>query len=164
GPGERYLGPFSDWLQAHRTEVLELLAVRGALDELAVSQAAKQADDETVESIARAHEAFEAAAAEADHDLDALAELDIAFHMAIARASGSVLLEHLLEELNQLFTEARKAVYGIDRRPVGSAREHGEILAAVRAREPVAARDATARHVAATCALLTGTTATDGAS
>jgi DNA-binding FadR family transcriptional regulator len=156
---DRYLGPFADWLHVHRMEVLELMDVRGALDELAVVQVARIADDLSVEMIARASDAFERAAREPEPDVEALTAFDIAFHTSIARASGSVLLAQLVDELNQLFTEARKVVYAIDRRPVSSALEHTEILAAIRARDPEAARHAAARHVAATRKLLAETAA-----
>jgi DNA-binding FadR family transcriptional regulator len=154
GPGERYLSPFSDWLHVHRAEVLELMQVRGALDELASSEAARHAGEEAIDAIERAHQAFEAAAAQGDEQLDMLVDLDIAFHVAIGRASGSVLLTQLLDELNQLFTEGRKVVYAMDRRALTSAREHAEIVAAIRAHDPTAARDAAASHLAATRALL----------
>src|SRR4051794_13910424 len=132
GPSDRYVGPFSDWLKVHRDEVLDLMKVRGALDALAAGEAAARADAEGCVRIQQACDAFADGAESLDPDLDDLAERDIAFHLAVAAASGSSVLLRLLEELNRLFVEGRKVVYAIERRPLRSAEEHREIVAAIR--------------------------------
>src|SRR6266516_6435732 len=53
--------PMARWLEMHRGEVLELLGVRGALDELAAASTVEHYDAEKVRAIVAAHEAFSAA-------------------------------------------------------------------------------------------------------
>jgi DNA-binding FadR family transcriptional regulator len=152
-PGDRYVEPFVEWLNVHRDAVLEMMKVRGALDELAAAEAAARGDARACDQLDAACEAFRAGA-QAGDDLDRLAELDIAFHVAIADASGSVLLRRLVAELNRSFLEGRKVVYAIHRRSLASAEEHRKIVAAIRRGDAKAARAATARHIAATMGIL----------
>ena len=154
GPGDRYVGPFAEWLQVHRDAVVEMMKVRGALDELAAAEAAERRDDAAHDRLEAACEAFAAYAEGEGEDLDTLVELDIDFHVAIAKASGSALLHRLVAELNRSFVEGRKVVYAIERRPLRSAAEHRAIVAAIRRGDARAARTAAARHVSSTSHLL----------
>lgn len=147
GPGERYLSPFADLIDMHRSEILELMRVRGALDELAAAEAAERGDPALIEAVERACSGFEQAAAE-DHPLiEGLVGADIEFHLAIARASGSPLLEGLLEELNQLFAESRQVIFNQPRLVARSAKEHTAITEAIKTGQARKARTATARHI-----------------
>lgn len=150
GPGERYLEPFSSWLQVHRDEIIDLTKVRGALDELAAAEAATAGSDSRIDEVAALHERFSAAAREPRPPVDELVELDIAFHNAIAVASESSLLPGLLGELNTLFTESRRAAFALPGRAARSADEHATIVDAIRARDSGAAREAAAQHLRST--------------
>ncbi|MGE0298527.1 MAG: FadR/GntR family transcriptional regulator, partial [Pseudonocardia sp.] len=150
GPGERYYEPFAGWLQVHRDEILDLLKVRGALDELAAAEAAAGAGPAGVAAVEEAHERFCAAAADSESAVDELVRLDIDFHQAIATASGSSLLPRLLAELNSLFTESRRAAFGLPGRGARSAQEHEAIVAGIRAGDPATARAAAATHLEST--------------
>jgi DNA-binding FadR family transcriptional regulator len=153
-PTDRYVGPFTEWLQVHRDAVVEMMQVRGALDELAAAEAAERGNAAEHDRLEAACDAFAAYAETEQEDLDRLAELDIDFHVAIAEASGSSLLRQLVAELNRSFAEGRKIVYAIERRPVRSAAEHRSIVNAIRRGDSRAARAAAARHVASTTSLL----------
>lgn len=149
GPNEEYAGAFARWLAVHKEQVMDLLKVRGALDELAAEGAAQQADEAAMKQIRLAHEAFSSAAQEPDVKLDRLVNLDIAFHQAIAEASGSALLTHLLQDLNQHLGESRKITLAPSGRPPKSAAEHALIVDAILKRRPADAKQAVANHLAA---------------
>lgn len=150
GPGERYLEPFVSWLQVHRDEIIDLLKVRGALDELAAAEAAAAGTAVRIGEIVELNERFTAGSRDPDASMEDLTQLDIDFHNAIAVASESSLLPGLLGELNTVFAESRRAAFGLRGRAERSADEHAEIVAAIRDGDPVRAREAAARHLAST--------------
>jgi len=146
GHGDGYAAPFAGWLAAHRNEVLELLRVRGALDEVAAERAAERGKREELERVRAACEAFRRAAEDRE-PLRRLVELDIAFHEAVASASGSILLANLLRDLNTYLNESRFASLAPAGRPERSAREHERIVEAILAGRSAGARKAVARHL-----------------
>lgn len=150
GPRDRYRTPFMEWLQVHRDEVLDLLKVRGALDELAAAEAATNADEATFEAIEQAQGRFRAAARAPSAAMDELIAADVAFHLAIAQASGSDLLRDLLADLNTLFAQSRDALFSLEDRAGQSATEHDAIVEAIRSGDGERARSAAARHLDST--------------
>lgn len=136
------------WLGEHHTEVMDMMLVRGALDEVAAAEAAQRATPEQVLAIREAHEAFVAAVRSNERDLKALADLDVAFHLSIVDATGSSMLIDLLGELHHHLREARSVGFT----PVGrlelSASEHQAIFDAIAASDADAAKSATATHIA----------------
>jgi DNA-binding FadR family transcriptional regulator len=155
GPRGRYQSPFAGWLQVHRDEVLDLMKVRGALDELAAAEAATKADEPALAAIEEAQERFRVAARNPAAAMDELIDSDVAFHVAIARASGSSLLLDLLEELNKLFEQSRNALFSLDQRASRSVREHDAIVKAIRSGSGTKARSTAARHLESTRRTLT---------
>lgn len=147
GPRERYRTPFAEWLQVHREEVLDLMKVRGALDELAAGEAAASDDEPGVKAIEDAQERFRTAIAREPMSMSEVIAADVAFHLTIAQASGSVLLPHLLEDLNKLFAKSRDILFSIDDRANRSASEHDTIIEAIKSGDQRRARDAAARHL-----------------
>lgn len=145
-PSQRAPRDLSRWMQANRDEVLELLRVRSALDELAGEEAAERQAPAEVAAVREAHEAF-AAAAEGT-DVERLRVLDMSFHLAIADASGSQLLHDLLAELHAHMDESRVIFFQPAGRPAASAAEHEDILHAIEAGDRLAAREAIRAHVA----------------
>ncbi|MBX5469564.1 MAG: FadR family transcriptional regulator [Thermoleophilaceae bacterium] len=145
-PAQRATRDLSRWMKANRGEVLELLHVRSALDELAGEEAANRRDPEEIAAVRRAHEAFAEAAEEGR--ADRLADLDTEFHLAIAAASGSELLRNLLAELHHHLAESRAVFFAPVNRGKASAREHGTIVAAIERGDGPAARKATRDHIA----------------
>lgn len=160
--GNGYAAPFARWLAVHREEVLDLLKVRGALDELAAESAATRRDPADVEAVVGASREFRAAA-EAGVELATIVELDILFHEAIAAASGSELLTRLVRDLNAYLGESRAVVLAPKGRPQRSAREHEKIVQAIVGRRPGEAKAAAARHLdAVRAAIAELTEKTDG--
>jgi GntR family transcriptional repressor for pyruvate dehydrogenase complex len=147
------------WLALHHGEALELLTVRGALDELAAREAAARASDVPgdgvgVAAIRAAHEAF-AAAAKGGAGIDELSALDIAFHTTVAEASGSPLLANLLRDLHRHSADVSRAHgYMPAERSARSAREHLAILEGIAAGDAQHAGAAAAAHLARARALV----------
>jgi GntR family transcriptional repressor for pyruvate dehydrogenase complex len=139
--------PMARWLDRHRDEVLELLGVRGALDEYAAALAAENHDAAKIAAITAAHEAF-AAAVENEASAGDLVPLDIDLHVAIAEASGNRLLYDLLSDLHSYLAESRYLALVLPGRPARSAAEHAEIVAAIATGDAAAARLATGNHIA----------------
>lgn len=139
--------PMARWLDVHRDEVLELLAVRGALDEQAAVAAVEQADAAALAAVREAEAAF-AEAVERQASMEELVPLDIDLHVGIAEAGGNRLLYDLLSDLHHYLAESRYLAFAPEGRPEQSATEHAEIVDGLEARDAVAARAATARHIA----------------
>ena len=145
-PSQRVGRDMSRWIHAHRREVLELLHVRAALDELAGEEAARRQDEEAIAAVRSAHEAFAEAAREDRRER--LATLDKGFHLAVAEASGSELLRNLLVELHNHLAESRTVFFQPAGRARTSAREHAAIVSAIERGDAAAARRATRKHIA----------------
>jgi DNA-binding FadR family transcriptional regulator len=139
--------PMARWLDVHRDEVLELLAVRGALDEQAAVATVEHADAATLAAVRAAEAAFAEAVAQ-QASMDELVPLDIDLHVVIAEASGNRLLYDLLSDLHHYLAESRYLAFSPKGRPEQSAVEHREIVDALAAGDAEAARRATARHIA----------------
>jgi GntR family transcriptional repressor for pyruvate dehydrogenase complex len=146
-PASRASRDLRRWVELNRDEALDLLLVRGALDELAAGEAARRQDEVAMAAMRRAHEAF-AGAAEEQEPIDRLRELDIAFHIAVARASGSELLANLLTDLHDHLAESRSVGFRPPDRPRRSAQEHAAIVEAIESGDRAAAAAATATHIA----------------
>jgi GntR family transcriptional regulator, transcriptional repressor for pyruvate dehydrogenase complex len=149
GVAGRYAEPFSRYLQLHKAEILELLKVRGALDELTAEEAALHGSAADLAKVTETCQSFRAAAGSDQADLTKLAELDVAFHMSIAESAGGVLLPKLLKELNGLLNESRRITLGLNGQPLRSAEQHQAIADAILAGDAEAARHEASLHVAA---------------
>lgn len=146
-PSQRATRDLSRWMAVNRGEVLELLRVRAALDELAGEEAAIRHDPDAIAAVRTAADAFAAAAA-ADDSGDRLSALDMAFHLAVAQAADSELLRNLLAELHGHLAESRAVFFGAGNRAAASAKEHGAILAAIEKGDAASTRRATKKHIA----------------
>lgn len=158
GHADDYAGTLGKWLGNHRAEVMELLMVRGALDELAAEEAARRAGPDEMQAIEQAQEAFSEAAVHRDVDVDHLERLDIEFHESLAKAAQSPLLFDLLHDLNRQLSPSRKAALALERRRPQAAAEHGQIVQAIKDRIPGSARAHARTHLDATRAALEAST------
>jgi GntR family transcriptional repressor for pyruvate dehydrogenase complex len=161
GVAGRYAGPFAKYLQLHRAEIVELLKVRGALDELTAEEAALHASATDLARVTESCQEFRTAVDTDAHDLSKLAALDVAFHMSIAESAGGELLPKLVRELNGLLEESRRITLGLTGQPLRSAQQHQAIADAILAGDAVAARRAANLHVAAVRLWLQRVTAPD---
>lgn len=161
GVAGRYAGPFAKYLQMHRAELMELLKVRGALDELTAEEAALHGSAADLLRVTEACQHFRTLVDNDSHDLAKMAELDVAFHMAIAESAGGILLPKLVHELNGLLEESRRITLGLSGQPQRSAQQHQAIADAILAGDAVAARRAANMHVGAVRLWLQRVTAPD---
>jgi DNA-binding FadR family transcriptional regulator len=145
--------PMARWLELHRGEALELLSVRGALDELAAVACAENGEPGKIEGIVIADEAFGAVVA-AEGSTSELVAADVDFHLAVADGSGIRLLYDLLSDLHSYLAESRYVAFAPSERPAESAAEHRAIVEAISARDPNRARLATGRHIASVRAIM----------
>ncbi|MGH3152081.1 MAG: FadR/GntR family transcriptional regulator, partial [Streptosporangiaceae bacterium] len=127
GVAGRYAGPFGKYLQLHQAEIVELLKVRGALDELTAEEAALHGSAADLARVTQACQQFETAVETDPRDLAKMAELDVAFHMSIAESAGGELLPKLVRELNGLLEESRRITLGLTDQPLRSAQQHQAI-------------------------------------
>lgn len=147
--GDQYQGSFGAYLEIHRDELVELLKVRGALDELAADEAAANGTKTKLAALSAAHAAFKQAVTDGATP-EQLVALDVAFHMSIALSSGGTLLPSLLGELNGILEESRLMVLGRAGQAARSAAQHEAILDAILCGDGRAARRAVASHLAST--------------
>ena len=138
-------GPFVKYLELHREELLELLKVLGALDELAAEDAALEGTADGLAQMIAARDAF--AKAVESNDLEQMAATDVAFHVSISRCSDGQLLPQLLIELNGVLEESRRMTLAGAGRSARSVKEHAAIVEAIVAHDPRGARRAVARHI-----------------
>lgn len=142
------------WLELYRGEVVDLLEVRGAVDEVVAEAAARRGDPASLVALRRVHAAFLEGVSTPGPDLGRLVELDIAFHDAVGEASGNRLAAHLLRDLNSHLNESRREALSFEGRPDASAKEHERILRAIVRGDAGRARAAAARHVRAVLGLM----------
>lgn len=142
-----YAGPFAKYLELHRHELVQLLKVRGALDELAAEEAALHGTKQYVARIQQLCDRFRERAERNNHEFSALAELDVTFHIAITEASEGDLLPKLLRELNGLLVDSRRMMFGRNGQPKISIADHQRIVDAIARGDVPAARQAVHDHV-----------------
>lgn len=109
---------------------------RVAIESVTARLAAQRWDEETIAEIERAQRAFEDAVAERQ----VAAELDLEFHLAIARAAKNHFLVAALEHTREQIAVALNLVRNLsllrpDARRVAAGREHLAIVEAIRARD-----------------------------
>jgi DNA-binding FadR family transcriptional regulator len=146
--GTALAGSFGRYLGEHCTEVLELLRVRQALDGLAAEDAARVASVESVAGLQRLNDAFVKASQGPDPDLAEVARCDVAFHLAVASASGGTLLPRMLGELNEVLSASRRATLSRRGQLVASAKQHQALVDAIALGDDRAAQQAARRHIA----------------
>ncbi|GAA1933531.1 FadR/GntR family transcriptional regulator [Nocardioides marmoribigeumensis] len=143
---QSFMRPFGRYLEEHRGELLELIKVRGALDELAVAEATEHADAVGLDRLQAANDAFGEAVDAGRDDVD-VARCDVTFHLTIAELAGGVLLPPLVRELNGVLGESRLLMLARPGQRERSVAEHQAIIDALVARDVVAARRAVRKHL-----------------
>ncbi|MFF7364521.1 FCD domain-containing protein [Streptomyces sp. NPDC008125] len=129
----------------HRDDtVLEFLAVRRILEPAATAMAASRIGDEELDALAAELDALGE-----EPSVEELVAADLRFHRGIVQASGNTVLCSLLDGLSGPTTRAR-VWRGLTQEDALSRtlQEHRAILAALRDRDPEAARSWATVHVA----------------
>ncbi len=124
-------------------EWTELLDVRRVLEVAVAERAAQQASESDFAAMQSAIEEMRARPAQPVGYVDA----DIAFHSALAFATGNPLWGALLDSLNDLLRRYREAGFRGRDSALTAARQHQEILDAIRSGDAVAAANAMRAHL-----------------
>lgn len=131
----------------------QLYDVRIALEELAVRSAVECLTDEVATELRRIWRSFPATG-DPSEALDA----DEAFHEGLAAASGNKVLLEFLKVVNERIHIIRRIDFTSPERWAATAKEHGEILDMLEARDGDAASDCLREHILTSktvCARLT---------
>lgn len=110
-----------------------LLEARHAIEPAAASWAATRA---TARDLAAIEIAYEAMCAADVGDLAACAEADLAFHSAILRASHNPVFTALISLIGQALASSFRATTSVSKSYVESLGVHGDVLEAIRFRQP----------------------------
>jgi len=130
-------------LQRGQVTAAELLEARRLYEVQAARWAAERADDPGRHAISDAL----ARMAAAGHDHEAFAEADLAFHFAVAKASGNRVLALMVEAIRAPLREAILASLQDAFQPQTTMAYHAGILDAIVAGDRRAAGEAMARHL-----------------
>lgn len=123
--------------------LLDLIEARTAIEVPGAGLAALHATDAQLDEMARL---LEHAAQNLDND-DVLNRTNMAFHRAIAVASGNVVSRQLLDVLTKLFTHEQRAILDIQNQRANDHEQHVGIHRALVARDDYAARKRMREHL-----------------
>ncbi len=138
------------WLEQREETIEQVLQVRESIEGLSASLAANHATNNEIEDIqailtnqiTKVNELVDE-----NERIKELAILDAAFHIAISTASGNDIAEEIISHILPAFNESNKAVLYLSRRAPRMIKEHGEIMAALKARDSAAAEKAMREHI-----------------
>lgn len=131
----------------NRDNLHDLVEIRAGIEVWAAKRAAEAASEKQIAEIVRAFDIM----AQPERPAHLKAVDDLHFHLAIARASGSPVYLHLMQDLEDILAEM--FAYHRGTLQVGAAydhlllEQHRAICEAIRARDPVAAATAMAAHL-----------------
>ena len=128
---------------ATKTLLLDLVEARETIEVPAIKAAAAHADERDLDRM-RACLSAEAASSDADE----LGRLDVAFHSAIADASGNVILLDLQRSLMTQFLQELGSIHHFYRSPERDHAEHTALLDAIQRHDPGLAADRMRAHLA----------------
>lgn len=135
-------GPIDFVLRVDDSAIISLFEVRQVLETYSAAVAAdKMTDEEIAELEALVHNE------EGITDQSKLAESDLAFHAAIIRGTHNPILVSIALTISQLSFESRRRTAFLPSLHGAAAPHHRRILAALRSRDPDAAREAMGFHI-----------------
>lgn len=142
--------PLVHLLQQHPPAALDILELRGSLDELAAGLAATRATDADREHLRKCFAELTKADRARGDQLQPT-ESDLAFHLAIADASHNLALMHVMRGLYNLLRSSTYRFRSRIRTLAGGEKklhdQHRAIFDAVMAGKPAAARQSARRHL-----------------
>jgi DNA-binding FadR family transcriptional regulator len=131
---------------SYQVTPVQMMRARIALEPSIAREAAANASSQAVARLHAAHQRAMAAVSWDSYETD-----DDEFHRSVAQASGNVLLLSLLDHLNQVRRAVtwRQVIRHTEKPPAShsSFTEHDQIVAAIEARDPIAAHDAMRDHL-----------------
>lgn len=143
-----------------RRIIPQLLDARLLIEPHLAELTARRATDAEIADVGRIFDDAERCLVDQD---ELLHRTNMAFHAAIARASGNVVLAQIMDSLVEIYSSEQMAVLALYNSRSRDHAQHGLILAAIRDRNGVAARVRMTEHIqdvkAVVEALLPGTSA-----
>jgi DNA-binding GntR family transcriptional regulator len=127
-------------------ETVDVYVVREAIDGLAAALAAEIATPSEISNLESINEQF-SRAAEAG-DLEALAEINLRFHEAIAQASGNALLITFVKHIHRLVRRFRSTTFAHPDRASEAAEAHRRLVKAIADRDSELARSIAMKDMA----------------
>lgn len=138
----------AELVRLDRSNLLDLMELRTQMEVWAARKAARQASAEDLEDLRRA---LEAMGSEAAPTPEAKARADVAFHLAVAKASHSVVYRHLLsvvrETLAEMLTYHRTELFATPADDRAVMDQHTAVVEAIEAGDPDRAEAAMRRHL-----------------
>lgn len=133
------------WLLERRQMVLEILQVREVLQGLGARLCAELASEEAIESMAETIDAMQQA--QHSSDLEAVTEADTRFHYLIGELSGNAIANDLIHRVEEVYRSSSRALMDLRGRAGASALQHGQVVDAIRHRQPDRAEEAMRTHI-----------------
>jgi len=144
--GEKFLRKIIEWrLITERHDIENLLEVRIALEGVSAANTARHATAEQVAMLRKLIAKMQASM----KDEKAFAALDLEFHVALAKASGNVLVLDLIELVRGQLLKALHKVLVVPHALPLAHKEHAAIFEAIERRDPDGARKAMHAHLLA---------------
>jgi GntR family transcriptional repressor for pyruvate dehydrogenase complex len=134
-----------EWTRHHSSRVHQLLEVRVGLEAFAAELAALRSTPAQLDQLESSLE--EMANIVAAGDIPMLVQIDVGFHSNLYRATGNAPLVELLDEIGRRLLRERAATWDRPGRPQRSLEQHRAIVEAIRAGNPLAARQALVAHL-----------------
>lgn len=128
-------------------DINELFSMREVLEVPAAGWAAEHATDANVAELRAILTELDAAFDADSDDFQRLAQLDASFHLGIAELAQNRFLRQTSHVLYDILISGMKTTLLIPGRREKSRRQHDQILAALAARDPAAARRAARAHI-----------------
>lgn len=138
--------PLEFYLEFHSGEkrALDLVHARQIIEPPVAALAAANHSEEEAEEMRDKHEELMSH----DRDFAELADLDLAFHLCVARASNNFLIPLLLEPIHRLMHEVIPSIYStVEKAQEAAVEWHEKIFRAILRRDATAARKAMHRHL-----------------
>lgn len=134
-------------LGTEKMSLTELFDMREVLELPAAEWAARTGDPAKLAAVDDAYETLHAASLAPEPDWAQLQRLDSLFHLRIVEAAGNRFLIRTLGVLQEILARGMETTMRAPGRLEKSRRDHERILAALRARDPAAARRAARTHI-----------------
>ncbi len=144
--GEKFLRKIIEWrLITEKHDIENLLEVRMSLEGVSAANMARRATAEQIEKLRKLISKMQGVL----NDEKSFAALDLEFHVAIANASGNVLVSDLIELVRGQLIKALHKVLVVPHALPLTYKEHRAIFEAIERRDPNAAREAMQAHLKA---------------
>lgn len=144
---DRQMEPLANFLVLERERVAEMYELRRVLEVECAGRAAERATAAELEAMAQILQEMAADL----RDGRAGEESDVRFHLAIAAGAHNSLtlrfMHTISDNVRQVLQASREKLYGVPGMPERLLEEHRRIYAAIRARDPQAAREEMGRHL-----------------